>query len=510
MPSCVLLLAWIPQAGAVPPEEHRRETRIRAGFGQTIVKVQRRPDTRNALAAQASAQSPHPRPRLAGFSPLIAIATSDEGHPLGHDLEFEHVLESSYVGLPLNPNANPNYVIGFLDSGADVNLAAGTFADTLGLFGSNLTANTIPIGGVGGTIDARITMPVGLFATGLSAIDANGALDLSAVVGHSNVCGLVAPTIDCGNGEVLTAVIGMPFMAFYNSIIRVDMPRTVSVAGVTHTGPDVRIQQPFELLPFFSHKISMEFGSALSPFVTTANYYPDIFDLDGPPFIPTLLSLGAGLIPSGGAFFTTILVREGLAIPDNPAQPMRVLVDTGAQSSIMSRGMAANLSLPFTPDFTVDVCGVGGLVEGVAGYYVDYVKINAQGGALEFSKAPFVVLDLPSSEGGVLDGILGMNFFWNRNVIFEPALGSSGFFHVSDPIPFAFADFDLDFDVDVDDAKIFTSCMTDPGSSAFGGLNPECDHVDADQDGDVDLLDFRQFQLCFSGSGVTADPNCGD
>ncbi len=485
------------------PEDVRRETHIRAGSRQTIVAVKGRAAAPAARSRLGTVQYPHPRPRLAGFSPLVAIATSDEGQPLGRDL-VEHEIEGSYVGVPLNPTVAPNFVIGFLDTGSDVNLAAGTSADTLGLFGVNLTPNSILIGGVGGQVDASISMPVGFFAQGLSAIDASGALDYNALVGHSNVCGLAAPAIDCGNGEVLTAVIGMPFLAFYTSVIRVDTPTTVRVNGVTYTAPDVQIQDQFDPLPTFSHSIALQFGG-LSPLVTTASYFPDFEDQETP-IIPTLMSLAAGFIPTGGAFFTTIFVLEGEPDALNPAQPMRVLVDTGAQSSIMSPGMAANLSLPFEPDFTVDVCGVGGLVEGVAGYYVDYVKINAMGGALEFSRAPFVVLDLPSPEGGSLDGILGMNFFWNRNVIFEPALLFTAFFHVSDPIAFAYGDFDLDLDVDPKDAAAIVSCMTGPERSI---LNPLCDHIDGDEDGDVDLIDFSRFQLCFSDSGLEADPDCG-
>lgn len=500
------LLTCAPGADAAHPEAHERRTHIRAGSAGTIVAVRGRPASRDMRAEVAAVQYPypHPRPRLAGFSPLIAITTSDAGFPLGHDFEFEHELESSYVGSALNPTADPGFVIGFLDTGSDVDLVAGTATDTLGLFGFNLTSNSIPIGGVGGEVDASISMPVGFFAAGLSAIDASGTLDYTALVGHSNVCGLAAPAIDCGSGEVLSAVIGMPFLYFYNSIIRVDTPRTVHVAGVTYTGPDVQIQQPYEPLPTFERTIALELGG-LSPVVTTANYFPDFADLVTP-VIPTLLSLFAGTIPGGGAFFTTIYVIEGEPGPTNPAQAMRVLVDTGAQSSIMSSAMAANLSLPFEPDFTVDVCGVGGLVEGVPGFYLDYIKINARGGALEFSRAPFVVLDLPSPEGGVLDGILGMNFFWNRNVIFEPLPLGVGFFHVSDPVPFAYGDFDVDLDVDVPDAETLVSCVTGPGA---GTLNPVCDHIDGDDDGDVDLVDFKQFQLCFSGSGVTADAGCG-
>ncbi len=500
------LLTCLPEADAANPETHELQTHIRAGSAGTIVSVEGRRASRYLRADVAAAGSlyPHPRPRLAGFSPLIAITTSDAGFPLGHDFEFEHGLESSYVGSPLNLSADPGFVIGFLDSGADVDLVAGTATETLGLFGSNLTSNSIPIGGVGGEVNASITMPVGFFAAGLSAIDGSGALDYTALVGHSNVCGLAAPPIDCGTGEVVSAVIGMPFLYFYNTIIRVDTPQTVHVAGVIYTGPDVQIQQPYETLPTFQHTIALELGG-LSPVVTTANYYPDFADLETP-VIPTLLSLFAGTIPGGGAFFTTIYVIEGEPGPTNPAQAMRVMVDTGAQSSIMSSAMAANLSLPFEPDFTVDVCGVGGIVEGVPGFHLDYVKINARGGALEFSRAPFVVLDLPSPEGGVLDGILGMNFFWNRNVIFEPLPLGIGFFHVSDPVPFAYGDSDVDLDVDAPDAEILVSCVTGPG---VGTLNPVCDHLDGDDDGDIDLIDFKRFQLCFSGSGVTADAGCG-
>ena len=168
--------------------------------------------------------------------------------------------------------------------------------------------------------------------------------------------------------------------------------------------------------------------------------------------------------------------------------------------------MAANRSLPLTPDFYVDVCGLGGLVEDVEGFYIDYVKINARGGALEFSNAPFVIIDLPSPEGGVLDGVLGMNFFWNRNVIFDPSLTLSSFLHVSDPIPLAYGDFDHDLDVDEDDFAFFQDCSSGP-SILF--TDPACNEVDADGDGDIDQDDFGIFQVCICGSGNAADPNCG-
>lgn len=500
---CLALFARTPQSCAAEPEGRARETRIRAGYGRTIVEVRPGSVEPGDIGRVAAAQYPHPRPRLAGFSPLVAIATSNERSHT--DIDYEHDLQVSYVGELLNPEADPNFVIGYLDSGAVVDLAAGSAAAALGLSGSSLTNNYIPIGGVGGTVLAQVSQPIGFFAAGLSAVDANGLLDFNALVGHSNVSVLAAPPLNCGNGEIPVAVVGTPFLAFYNTIIGVDSPRTVTVGGETFTGPDVQIQQPYYTLPTFPRAVAIEFGGLLP--VMTASYYPvlDPEDLITP-WLPTQLSLSPLSFPLGGAFFATIQVLEGEPGATNPIQSMRVMVDTGAQSSIMSPAMAANLSLPMEPDFTVSVCGVGGLVEDVPGYYIDYVRISAWGGALEFSRAPFVVLDLASPEGGPLDGVLGMNFFWNRNVIFEPSLTASGFLHVSDPIPVAYGDSDVDFDVDAVDAETFVSCVTGPNGAT---LNPECDHLDGDEDCDVDLTDFARFQLCFSSSAFLADPDCG-
>lgn len=511
------LLLWTPYVDAAETEDRARETRIRAGTGRTIVAVNRPPRAAVGHISGTAVPYPYPRPRLAGFSPLIAITTSNERRP-SSDETFEHDLRSSYAGSPLNAPASDNFVIGFLDSGADVDLVAGSSAETLGLTGSYLTENTIGLGGVGEGMIANISWPIGFFAASLSAIDPSGTLDLGAVVGHTNVATVVTPPIDCGTGEVVTAIAGMPLIAFHDTVIHVDIPQTVTVGGQTFSGPDVQLHGLLDPLPeFVAHTITMEFAGAI-PLVATANYYPAELDplAENPyppdaPSRPTGLSVVPGFWPTFGRFLATVLVLEGEPGPTNPAQEIHVLVDTGAQSSIISEGVAANLSLPFEPDFTVDICGIGGLVTGIPGYYVDYVRINAMGGAIEFSRAPFVVLNVELPEGGVIDGILGMNFFWNRNVMFEPAWGelglSSGFFHVSDPVPFAYGDFDLDFDVDPGDEATFVSCATGP---AAGLLTVDCDHIDQDLDGDVDLRDFGRFQVCHTDFDVPADPTCGE
>jgi hypothetical protein len=366
-------------------------------------------------------------------------------------------------------------VIGVLDTGSQVDLAAGTYADTLGLKGPYLSPATFPVGGTGGTVDALITEPIGYFAAGLGAIDANGLLDLSQVVGHTNVCALVVPQISCTTGEEIRAVAGMPMLAFYTSIIQQDQHRRVVVGDKAFVSPDVRLVEDFSPDPnTYTHRIPLEING-LSP-ATTASYYafPDLEDFFAPiePLTPTLLSMFALSIPTGGAFFTEIGLLQGQAGPLNSIQYARVMVDTGAQSSIISSTLAAKLNLPLKPDFTAEVCGLGGSSQ-LPGYYVDYVRINAMGGALEFARVPFVVLDIDSPEGGPLEGIVGTNLLWNRNLVIQPISTGSAFLHVSEPVAYAYIDLTADGKVDLNDFAVFAAAWrTTPKLPAW---NASCD-----------------------------------
>jgi hypothetical protein len=489
------IFAWIvcctaaAALSATPVSGASGSTGIRLANGLKIVSVQPAAKAAPALAQVTVAGEPESlrQPPVAGFSPLVAITTSDRRK--ADDFDFEHSLSSFYTGNPINAPADENFVVGILDTGSVVDLAAGTHAQTLGLSGRYLASTDFPIGGVGGTINARITMPLGVFAAGLGAVGPDGRLDLTQVVGHTNVSMVAAPEISCANGEEISAVIGTPFLAFYTSIVRVDRPRKVTLGDATYISPDIRIVSSYSPPPEeYPRQIPLELGG-MTP-VSTASYYafPNLDDIlgDMEPLFPTLLSLSGLSIPTGGAFFTEVGVLHGEVGPTNSVQTMRVLVDTGAQSSIMNSGMAGRLNLPLEPDFTAEVCGVGGLRE-VSGYYVDFVRINALGGALEYARVPFVVLDMESPEGGALDGILGMNFFWNRNIVLEPTVGG-GFLHVSDPVPYAYIDLNLDDVVDMTDFAIFAAAWhSTPGDSAW---NPDCDFF---LDEVIDYRDLEAF-----------------
>lgn len=61
-------------------------------------------------------------------------------------------------------------------------------------------------------------------------------------------------------------------------------------------------------------------------------------------------------------------------------------------------------------------------------------------------------------------------------------------------------DLDRDTDVDVEDQRIATTCMAGPGTDAppAGCSQEQMDHADADEDGDVDLLDLAVIQRAFT------------
>ncbi len=478
-----------------------------------------------------------PRAPVAGFSPKIVITTSDRRRT--EEFEWEHTLHNGYAGSPLNSPANTNFVVGVLDTGAQVNLVSGDDASILGVEGSRLTRNTIELTGASGTINAPISHPIGVFAQGLSAINSDGNLNLSQLKGHGNVSSVVIPEVQNAGDNRIPSVMGIPYAAFYTTVIRNDQPVTVNIGGEEITSPDVQILNVGDpSVPVFEDQRSIPLRSGgfggLPPL--TAGYsgldLSDPFNADfRTPVTPTLLTAIPTSIPTGGGLFATLNVGNGEIGPLNPLQQLDVLFDTGAEASIISRAVAANLNLDLlNPDFEIEVLGIGGLTEAVPGFYVDFVQMNASGGALQFSDVPFVVIDVPSPAGGALDGVLGMNFFWNRNLVLEPNLQGSTFLHVSGPLygqDVLFGDVDLDSDVDADDIDdLFSKRGGDfeTADPAVYDLNQDflvddADVVvlvenvlgstfgDANLDGRVDLEDFSLLKQSF---GSSAGWNGGD
>lgn len=445
-----------------------------------------------------------PQPPVVGFSPRVAITTSDQR--IGGEFNYEHTLRSAgYDGNPITGQASTNYVIGVLDSGAVTDVFEGGAAAQLGITGPWVTSNTTPLGGPAGFVDGPVTERLGVFAQGLSAINASNQLDLTALKGHTNVSGVIIPE-GAGGDFTLPSLIGTPLLAFHESIINSDTTRSVIVDGERVFSPDVQIVNPGQA-PTLEHGIALEFGGGILGVADTAAYYSDIGNLEfEEPLIPTVLGV-AGLLSGGGMFFANVGVLEGEPGPINPIQNLRMMVDTGAQGTVISQAAAANLSLNLNdPDFTLDVGGIGGVTEDVPGFYIDFVRINASGGALQFTQAPVLVQDLPSPEGGTLDGILGMNFFWDRNVILKPSLTATGFFEVSQPVLFK-GDLNGDGVVDAFDVAPFELALAD--LEAFHLQFPNVNPIligDVEGMGEFNAFDVAPFEALLASGATVPEP----
>ncbi len=71
-------------------------------------------------------------------------------------------------------------------------------------------------------------------------------------------------------------------------------------------------------------------------------------------------------------------------------------------------------------------------------------------------------------------------------------------------LPFAQQDFDQDGDIDSGDFAVFADCLNGPDAAPSPTIDDvdaaEClDHFDAEADNDVDLADFNEFQMAFTG-----------
>jgi hypothetical protein len=108
----------------------------------------------------------------------------------------------------------------------------------------------------------------------------------------------------------------------------------------------------------------------------------------------------------------------------------RFMLDTGAQISVVGSRVASRLALnPANPDFEVEIQGVTGETIIAPGFYIDSIDIPALGDWLSFTNIPVILLDIPSPEGGTVDGIIGMNLFADLNFV----LRGGGLFLQDDP-----------------------------------------------------------------------------
>ncbi len=288
---------------------------------------------------------------------------------------------------------------------------------------------------------ASVSQPLAVFIDGLDAVAPDTLiLDRSGMMGQSNVAVMVGQ--DPGDHPDLPTAIGTPLSVYYITLIRNDRTMTIQRDGETFTAPEITLYEPDDTeAPSFTNVIPLE----LRPLGgVSVQYFPSVdlgfgsdwdFDLDdildggglssdSPPASPSVIM---GNSAQSLFFVHSVDIYEG---EKSAMDKNRFMLDTGAQITVVGSRIAARLQLdPANPEFEVEVEGVTGDVTMAPGYYVDALEIPALGQWFRAKNIPVIFLDMPSPEGGTLDGIIGMNLFVDFNLIVR----GGGLFLQDDP-----------------------------------------------------------------------------
>ncbi|HCO92364.1 MAG TPA: hypothetical protein DIU00_00165 [Phycisphaerales bacterium] len=350
---------------------------------------------------------------LNGFVPWIAVAVTDEG---AGELELDAVSQSSVVGRRLVEEPETAYGIGIFDTGASTHIISSDDALRTGLLDykpSLITDNPIEVLGVTGTATMWVSQPLGLFIGGLNAIDPNGLkLDETVMIGQTNVSVGVGDPIESPN---VPTVVGSPMSVFFTAVLRNDKQITIVRDGEEFTGPEITLFQADDPeIPDYSGRIPLELRPSGS---VAVQYFPDILDPFGSDFgSPMSPSAMTSFLPSQSLFFASSV---DLAFGSKSAiDKDGFMVDTGAQVTVISETIAARLGLRSDDAaFEVEIVGVTGDSIMAPVFVIDSLDITAAPDWLSFTNIPVVMLDVDSPEGGVMDGIIGMNLFNTFNLV---------------------------------------------------------------------------------------------
>lgn len=427
-------------------------------------------------------------PPIDGFVPWIAVSPTDarstDDDFYAYDIDY-------LVGNYLTTYPQLDYAIGIYDTGAAANIMGYADADRAGVFDKKLDGPfTVELIGAAGSIEAIVSLPLGLFIDGIDAInpypyDPNGILDMSGMVGEWNTSILLGQLPMPGAPDLPTAI-GSPMSVYYAAHFQVDQQITVTHNSQNFTGPQITFYPWYDMgIPTYSNKVTLE----LRPAGGVVAYWPYI-DPETFEFVPMIPSVIIGDSMQSLFFFPEVDLTEGNK--SAPAQD-EFMYDTGAQVTVIGSTLAARLGLN-DPNFYVEIIDITGEITIVPGFYIDSIEIPAIGQWLSFTNVPAVMLDVASVEGGFLDGIIGMNLFTEYNFV----INGGGFnlqtppYIEFEPIPYHIpadiaplgGDDKVDF-LDLDDfAKAWLAIPTSPN------WNSKADMV---SDAKINFYDFAAF-----------------
>ena len=347
-------------------------------------------------------------PPINGFVPYVTVAITDKRSDTS---DYDVYTQYSITGNYLTENPESDYAFGIFDTGASAHVINVYDAFITGIYDADLiTSFQVTLTGAVNDVNAFVSQPLGIFTDGLGAIDANTLLaDDSNMAGQSNVAVIIG---DIAESPLLPTVVGSPLAFFYTTVIENSKTVSRTIEDEEISSPAIRLYQHGSgSVPNYSNKINLE----LRPSTAYAVQYLPCFEAfedcpegDGEPTTPSVV-FGSLLDVPQSLFFAT---RTDLTNGSRTSQQQHFMFDTGAQITVISEPLAADLELlQQDPNFFVEIYDVTGSVTEANGYFIDLLEISATPQWLAFSNAPVVVLDVDSPEGGILDGIIGMNLF---------------------------------------------------------------------------------------------------
>ena len=440
-------------------------------------------------------------PPVDGFVPWIVVSTTKAR---AGDMEIDAVPTTTLTGsYPEGVDPTTDYAIGIYDTGASAHVMNSDAAVHAGLFDDNLvTSSTVELIGATGNVLALVSQPLGIFIDGLAALESNAQLiDTSNMVGETNVSIIVGDPIESPN---LPTAIGSPLSPFFAAAIYNDNKIIRNRDNIKYVAPDIKFYDVYDpCIPDYPNEITME----LRPSDGVAVQYfpcieiPGIFDCpdgDGAPMSPSVIT---GFLPTQSLFFfPQVDLQDGT----HTAPPKDgFMFDTGAQITVINSIVTAALNLnPNNPDFYVMIQDASGGITMQPGFFIDSLTIPAIGQALEYTNTPVIMLDITSPEGGILDGIIGMNLFVDYNFVIKGG-GLPGY-PPSPKLYFQYAPSchliaDLapaggDCYVDYIDLEAFSQAYQALSSPTDFDYNPSADlYPIGNPDGFIDLADFAVF-----------------
>ncbi len=341
-----------------------------------------------------------------GYTPLVVMGMTNATQNLN---TYDTMQQPTLVGTPLG---GPYYSTVLFDTGANANLLS--YADRTA-FGLSGIGHDFVVEGAGtGSITADIMQASGYFANGLQALyGSGGGVDTSGFRGVSNVQALAGRSSSVADD--LPSVVGMPLAAFYTTVIRTDRLYAASYYGAEVVSPTVE---------FYTSRYDPGVPTNLDYRLQTSFYQAEALP---PVFIEPIEIWGIPVLPATPTVSAALLI-EGVSLSHTVSQPRVTggdfLFDTGAQVTVLSVDRALDLGLNLaSPEFTVEISGVGGSIQEAPGFTVDTLTLPATGlGDMVLHDVPIIVLNVPN-DSQPLDGIIGMNLFTDRDLVIHAGYG---------------------------------------------------------------------------------------